>query len=48
MTTRRSFISGWKLCAGVALGLGLAGRSASAQAPSAPLRKTAVSYQVRE
>jgi len=32
-TSRRSFIAGWKLCAGVALGLGLglAGRSASAQ-----------------
>jgi hypothetical protein len=29
-TSRRSFIAGWKLCAGVALGLGLAGRSASA------------------
>ena len=31
-TSRRSFIAGWKLCAGVALGLCLAGRSASAQA----------------
>ena len=32
-TSRRSFIAGWKLCAGVALGmgLGLAVRSASAQ-----------------
>ena len=30
-TSRRSFIAGWKLCAGVALGLCLAGRSASAQ-----------------
>jgi hypothetical protein len=33
-TSRRSFIAGWKLCAGVALGLAglyLAGRSASAQ-----------------
>jgi Hint domain len=32
-TSRRGFIAGWKLCAGVALGLGLslAGRSASAQ-----------------
>jgi len=32
-TSRRSFIAGWKLCAGAALGLGLglAGRSASAQ-----------------
>jgi hypothetical protein len=30
-TSRRSFIVGWKLCAGVALGLGLAGRSSSAQ-----------------
>jgi hypothetical protein len=30
MTSRRSFIAGWKLCAGVALGLCLAGRSASA------------------
>ena len=31
-TSRRSFIAGWKLCAGVALGLGLglAGRRASA------------------
>jgi hypothetical protein len=34
-TSRRSFMAGWKLCAGVALGLCLAGRSASAQlAPS--------------
>jgi hypothetical protein len=40
MKTRRSFISGWKLCAGVALGLGLAGRGASAQAPSvSPVRR---------
>jgi hypothetical protein len=31
-TSRRSFIAGWKLCAGVALGLCLAGRSTSAQA----------------
>ena len=30
-TSRRSFIAGWKLCAGVALGLCLAGRSSSAQ-----------------
>ena len=30
-TSRRSFIAGWRLCAGVALGLGLVGRSASAQ-----------------
>jgi Hint domain len=30
-TSRRSFIAGWKLCAGVALGLGLAARSSSAQ-----------------
>jgi hypothetical protein len=30
-TSRRSFIAGWKLCAGVALGSCLAGRSASAQ-----------------
>jgi hypothetical protein len=30
-TSRRSFIAGWKLSAGVALGLCLAGRSASAQ-----------------
>jgi hypothetical protein len=37
-TSRRSFIAGWKLCAGVALGLGLglAGRSASAQTTAAP------------
>jgi Hint domain len=38
-TSRRSFIAGWKLCAGAALGLGLAGRSASAQTlrpPPAP------------
>jgi hypothetical protein len=35
-TSRRSFIAGWKLCAGVALGLCLAGRSASAQALLAP------------
>jgi hypothetical protein len=33
-TSRRSFIAGWKLCAGVALGLYLAGRSASAQNPN--------------
>jgi hypothetical protein len=32
-TSRRSFIAGWKLCAGVVLGLCLAGRSASAQVP---------------
>jgi len=31
-TSRRSFIAGWKLCAGVALGLYLAGRSSSAHA----------------
>jgi hypothetical protein len=31
-TSRRSFIAGWKLCAGVALGLGLAARSSSAPA----------------
>jgi len=31
-TSRRSFIAGWKLCAGVALGLCLAGRSSSAHA----------------
>jgi hypothetical protein len=30
-TSRRSFIAGWKLCAGVALGLCLTGRSSSAQ-----------------
>ncbi len=30
-TSRRSFIAGWKLCAGVALGLCLAQRSSSAQ-----------------
>jgi hypothetical protein len=30
-TSRRSFIAGWKLCAGVALGLCLGGRSSSAQ-----------------
>jgi Hint domain len=30
-TSRRSFIAGWKLCAGVALGLCLAGRSSLAQ-----------------
>jgi hypothetical protein len=29
-TSRRSFIAGWKLCAGVALGLCLAGRSSLA------------------
>jgi Hint domain len=34
MTSRRSFIAGWKLCVGVALGLGLTGRSASAQVPT--------------
>jgi len=37
-TSRRSFIAGWKLCAGVALGLGLASRSASAQVLS-PLKR---------
>src|SRR5262249_35616681 len=37
-TSRRSFIAGWKLCAGVALGLCLAGRSSSA----ATVCKTAV------
>ena len=31
-TSRRSFIAGWKLCAGVALGLCLAGRSSPARA----------------
>jgi hypothetical protein len=30
-TSRRSFIAGWKLCAGVALGLSLGARSSSAQ-----------------
>jgi Hint domain len=30
--SRRSFIAGWKLCAGVALGLALVGRSSSARA----------------
>jgi hypothetical protein len=36
-TSRRSFIAGWKLCAGVALGLGLAARSSSAgQNPGPP------------
>jgi Hint domain len=35
-TSRRSFIAGWKLCAGAALGLCLAGRSASAQTTAAP------------
>jgi hypothetical protein len=40
-TSRRSFIAGWKLCAGVALGLGLglAGRSASAQTIDTASRK---------
>ena len=33
-TSRRSFIAGWKLCAGAALGLCLAARSASAQNPN--------------
>jgi hypothetical protein len=40
-TSRRSFIVGWKLCAGVALGLCLAGRSASAQTPSLTPSRTA-------
>ena len=31
-TSRRSFIAGWKLCAGVALGFGLAARSSPARA----------------
>jgi Hint domain len=34
-TSRRSFIAGWKLCAGVALGLCLGGRSSLAQTSSA-------------
>jgi hypothetical protein len=33
-TSRRSFIAGWKLCAGMALGLCLAARSSSAQTSS--------------
>src|SRR6516165_2694327 len=33
-TSRRSFIAGWKLCVGVALGLCLAGRSALAGNPN--------------
>jgi hypothetical protein len=37
-TSRRSFIAGWKLCAGVALGLCLGGRTSSAQL--APLKKS--------
>jgi hypothetical protein len=40
-TSRRSFIAGWKLCAGAALGLGLAGRSASAQSTTpTPVRRS--------
>jgi Hint domain len=35
MRSRRNFIAGWKLCAGAALGLCLAGRSASAQIAAA-------------
>jgi hypothetical protein len=39
-TSRRSFIAGWKLGAGVALGLCLTGRSSSAQTPTvAPVRR---------
>jgi hypothetical protein len=41
-TSRRSFIAGWKLCAGAALGLGLAGRSATAQVLS-PFKKRKIS-----
>jgi len=36
MTSRRGFIAGWKLCAGVVLGLGLSGRSSSAQRATTP------------
>jgi hypothetical protein len=38
-TSRRSFIAGWKLGAGVALGLCLAGRSSSAQTLLTPTKK---------
>jgi Hint domain len=37
-TSRRSFIAGWKLCAGAALGLYLAGRSSSAGAVCSTVR----------
>jgi Hint domain len=40
-TSRRSFIAGWKLCAGVALGLCLSGRSASAQTAATQTALTA-------
>jgi Hint domain len=43
-TSRRSFIAGWKLCAGVALGLCLTGRSSLAQrAPPGPCVTSACS-----
>ena len=38
-TSRRSFIAGWKLCAGVELGLCLAGRPSSAQVVVQPAHK---------
>jgi Hint domain len=40
-TSRRSFIAGWKLCAGAALGLCLAARSASAQTAATQTAPTA-------
>jgi hypothetical protein len=39
-TSRRSFIAAWKLCVGAALGLGLAGRSATAQVVPSPYKKS--------
>ena len=46
-TSRRSFIAGWKLCAGVALGLCLAGRSASAQTTSTSTTSTSTTSASR-
>ena len=40
-TSRRSFIAGWKLCAGVALGLCLARRNSYAQTAATPVRCSA-------
>jgi hypothetical protein len=46
-TSPRSFIAGWKLCAGVALGLCLAGRSSSAQTVTSTSSSTTSSIPSR-
>jgi hypothetical protein len=46
-TSRRSFIAGWKLCAGVALGLCLAGRGASAQTAGSSTASSTTSSTAR-